>query len=188
MHVIKRSASEAELPISISRPAKRSMYTQTFPSCRNTYGVIIDDVPEGQSLLNRWISLFGETIRVLWQRSADLAGMFRLSWTGLILTPPTSGRIVPVEEIPEANIPLPETPPPYPQKSSHSRPPIPNFNMIPPQLGIPDPMPVDPTYAASSPPLPLNAPLSTAGVEEQLRMKYPKHKHVHISQVFSFPL
>jgi len=57
------------------------MYAQTVPLRRNTYGIIIQDAPEGQSLLNRWVSLLGDTFRALWEKSADVASAYWLAST-----------------------------------------------------------------------------------------------------------
>lgn len=51
------------------------MYAHTVPSraTAQAQGLLIDDAPEGQSLLNRWAVLFNDTFRALWEKSAEFA-------------------------------------------------------------------------------------------------------------------
>ena len=73
MHTRKRSASDAQLPLTVDHQHKRPVYTHTLPSRRNTHGGLLEDAPEGHSLLTRWVTLFNDTFHALWDKSADFA-------------------------------------------------------------------------------------------------------------------
>lgn len=65
MQPCKRSATDAQFSASVTHRHKRPMYAQSLPSRRNTQGFYVEDAPEGESLLNRWIALIGDTFRAV---------------------------------------------------------------------------------------------------------------------------
>ncbi|GJJ09586.1 hypothetical protein Clacol_003809 [Clathrus columnatus] len=175
MTLLKRSATDAQFPPSIAHQNKRPMYAQSLPNREIIHDFHNEDLPEGHSLLNRWMLLIGDTVRAV-----------KESLTNHHLP------VNPGEYLPEAAIPLPSTPDPEPEPTTSSRPqlsiPSLDFELVDKSCTLDGNAHIPPppsltssnsTQTADS----VSTNSSTIGAHGQPpRMQYPKHNHVHLTQ------
>lgn len=153
------------------------MYAQSLPSRRNTQEFHVEGLSEEHSLLDRWMVLVGDTLRAVKNN---------------FIGHPTSNGISaeqPDDVYPEATIPLPTTPEQErPTVSSRSRLPLPNFIVQPEsQTGLRNEstlLPPLPSLTSSSSTQTCESISTTSPTTEPapVRLRYPKHNHVHLAQ------